>query len=97
MKADHRHILKTHIATERSTALRDRNNEYVFEVDRAANKQQIREAVETAFKVKVDSVNTMIVAGKSRRMGRFEGKTPVWKKAVVRLKKGDSITIFENV
>jgi len=97
MKADHRHILKTHIATERSTSLRDKNNEYVFEVDKAANKYQIKEAVETAFKVTVESVNTMVVAGKTRRMGRNEGKTPVWKKAVVRLKKGDAITIFENV
>ncbi len=97
MKADHRRILQTHIATERTTILREQNNEYVFEVDRAANKYQIKEAVESAFKVKVQSVNTMIVASKTRRMGRNQGKTPIWKKAVVRLKKGESITIFENV
>ncbi len=97
MKADLRPILKTHIATERTTVLREKNNEYVFEVDKAANKYQIKDAVEAAFEVKVERVHTMIVAGKTRRMGRNEGKTPVWKKAVVRLKPGQSITIFENV
>ncbi len=97
MKADLRRILKTHIATERSTQLRERNNEYVFEVDKDSNKYQIRMAVESAFKVKVESVRTMIVAGKMRRMGRNEGKTSTWKKAIVRLKQGDAIGIFDNV
>jgi large subunit ribosomal protein L23 len=85
------------MATERTTRLRELNNEYVFVVDRRAGKYQIRKAVIEAFKVKVDSVRTMIIPGKSRRMGRFEGKTPSWKKAIVRLKKGEVITIFENV
>ncbi len=97
MKADHRHIIKTHIATERTTILREKNNEYVFEVDKVSNKYQIKDAVEAAFGVKVDRVHTMIVAGKTRRMGRNVGKTPVWKKAVVRLKKGESIAIFDNI
>jgi large subunit ribosomal protein L23 len=97
MKADLRPILKSHIATERSTRLRDLNNEYVFEVDTDANKHQIKDAVESAFKVKVDSVRTMIVAGKKRRTRREIGKTPIWKKAVVRLKTGESISMFENV
>lgn len=97
MKADLRNILKRHVATERSTLLREQNNEYVFEVAKDANKFMIREAIEAAFKVKVDRVRTMVVAGKHRRMGRFEGKTPTWKKAIVRLKSGESISIFDNV
>lgn len=96
MKSDPRHIIKTHISTERSTRLREQNNEYVFEVSKAANKYVIKQAVEEAFKVKVASVRTMVVAGKLKRMGRNEGKTPTWKKAVVRLKEGEVITVFEN-
>ncbi len=94
---DSRDILKTHITTERSTLLREKNNEYVFEVDKKASKHQIRAAVERAFKVKVEEVRTVIVPGKPRRMGRFEGKTAAWKKAIVRLKKDQVISIFENV
>ncbi|MDX9858897.1 MAG: 50S ribosomal protein L23 [candidate division Zixibacteria bacterium] len=94
---DSRDILKTHITTERSTMLREKNNEYVFEVDKKASKHQIRAAVERAFKVKVEEVRTVIVPGKPRRMGRFEGKTAAWKKAIVRLKKDQVISIFENV
>jgi large subunit ribosomal protein L23 len=97
MNTDSRLIIKSHISTERSTVLREKNNEYVFEVEKRANKFQIKKAVEDAFKVKVDSVRTINVAGKRRRMGRNEGKTPVRKKAVVRLKPGETITIFENV
>lgn len=97
MKADHRHIIKTHVATERSGLLREQNNEYVFEVEREANKYQIKDAVEAAFGVDVTQVHTMIMAGKVRRMGRNQGKTPTWKKAIVRLKKGQSIAIFENI
>lgn len=97
MKVDSHQIIWSHISTERSTKLRETNNEYVFEVDPKANKYVIKEAIEDAFKVKVDSVRTMIVPGKIRRMGRNEGKTAIWKKAVVRLKKGESITVFENV
>jgi len=97
MKADLRHIIKTHVATERSTALREANNEYIFEVENQANKHQIREAIESAFKVHVSQVRTMIVAGKPRRMGRFQGKTATWKKAIVRLRQGESIAMFDNI
>ena len=90
-------VIKSHITTERSTKLRKKNNEYVFEVERSANKFIIKKAVEEAFKVKVDSIRTINVAGKRRRLGRNEGKTSVWKKAVVRLKAGETIGIFENV
>ena len=97
MSVDPRRIIKAHIATERSTLLREQNNEYVFEVVRDANKHMIKEAVEKAFRVKVDSVRTIVMPGKLRRMGRFEGKTPTWKKAIVRLKKDQVISIFDNV
>jgi large subunit ribosomal protein L23 len=97
MSIDAQTIIKSHIATERTTRLREQNNEYVFEVDRRANKHVIKMAVEQAFRVKVDSVRTIIMPGKVRRMGRYEGKTPTWKKAIVRLKKDQVITIFDNV
>ncbi|MFQ5498261.1 MAG: 50S ribosomal protein L23 [Candidatus Zixiibacteriota bacterium] len=97
MKADHRHIIDLHINTERTTRMKQENNEYVFRVAKGANKYVIKEAVEQAFKVKVAAVRTMIVPGKERRMGRNVGKTSTWKKAVVRLKKGEVITMFENV
>lgn len=97
MSQDPRSIIKSHIQTERSTMLREMNNEYVFEVDKRANKHVIRQAIEGAFRVRVDSVRTMIMPGKMRRMGRNEGKSPTWNKAIVRLKKGESISMFENV
>jgi len=90
-------IIRSHISTERSTKLRELNNEYVFEVDKRANKFTVKKAVEDAFKVKVDTVRTMVVAGKVRRLGRNEGKTSTWKKAIVRLKQGERISIFDNV
>ncbi len=93
---DFRHLIKSHLTTERTVALKAANNEYVFEVDKKATKTQIREAIESAFKVKVEDVRTLIVPGKVKRMGRFAGKTPTWKKAVVRLKKDQSIAMFES-
>ena len=84
------------IVTEKSTALQE-SGRYVFEVDRMATKLEIKEAVEDSFEVKVASVNTMVVKGKRKRFGpRFTlGKT--WKKAIVSLAPGASITIFEGV
>ncbi|MDZ4724044.1 MAG: 50S ribosomal protein L23 [candidate division Zixibacteria bacterium] len=96
MISDPRRIIKSHITTERTTQLKADNNEYVFEVDKKANKFLIKEAIEAAFKVKVVDVRTTIVPGKIRRMGRFAGKTPTWKKAIVKLKKDQTIAIFEN-
>lgn len=90
-------IILSHIVTERTTNLREANNEYVFKVDRSAGKHRIREAIQDVFNVKVDSVRTMTMPGKIKRMGRFAGKRPAWKKAIVRLKTGEVITMFENV
>ncbi len=97
MSLDSRQIIKMHKATERSTLLRQLNNEYVFEVDKGANKYTIKMAVERLFKVKVDSVRTIVVPGKKRRTRYVIGKTSTWKKAIVRLKKGEVISMFENV
>ncbi|MEW5796831.1 MAG: 50S ribosomal protein L23 [Candidatus Zixiibacteriota bacterium] len=90
-------VIKSHIVTERTTALKAARNEYVFEVDKRANKHVIKDAVERVFNVKVDHVRTMIVPGKIKRMGRYEGKSSTWKKAVVRLKEKQVITMFENM
>ncbi|NLL47401.1 MAG: 50S ribosomal protein L23 [Firmicutes bacterium] len=88
-----RDILKRPIITEKSTDLMA-DNKYTFEVDMRANKVQIKEAVEQIFKVEVEKVNTLKVKGKLRRMGRHEGYTSDWKKAIVTLKPGQSIEVF---
>lgn len=97
MKAEYRDLIKSNIVTERSSLLRELNNEYVFEVDKAANKLMIKSAVEDLFKVKVVDVRTIVMPGKIRRMGRNQGKTSTWKKAIVRLKQGETITMFDNL
>lgn len=83
--------------TEKSTDQHDRLNAYSFVVARDANKIQIARAIEELFNVKVRDVKTMQYRGKERRLGRFLGRRPAWKKAVVRLREGDSIEIFEGV
>ena len=69
--------------TEKASILRESDNKYLFEVDARANKIQIADAVETLFKVSVANVNTLIVRGKPKRMGRRMSKTRNWKKAIV--------------
>ncbi len=92
MRADQ--ILRRPIVlTEKANRLRDRN-QIVFEVSRDANKIEIKDAVQAMFKVKVEAVNTSIVRGRDRRMGRGYAKTQNWKKAVVTLKEGDTIDFF---
>ncbi len=80
--------------TEKGNILREAQNQYLFEVDRRANKIQIKQAVETLFNVKVLEVRTMIVRGHMRRMGRGHAKTNNWKKAIVAVKDGDTIEFF---
>jgi large subunit ribosomal protein L23 len=72
-------------------------NKYAFEVDRRANKMQVKDAVESSFDVTVKSVNTFMMKGKKRRYGRRESKMPDWKKAIVTLAPGDKIELFEGV
>ncbi len=94
---DARGIVKQLLSTEKSVKARADESKYAFKVDRDANKHQIKEAVERLFKVHVSGVQTVIMPGKVKRMGRFEGKSPTWKKAVVKLKAGEKIAEFENV
>lgn len=82
------------IVTEKSADLQADDNQYTFEVHREANKIEIRKAVEIVFGVRVDRVNTMVVRGNIRRVGRNYGKTRQWKKAIVTLHEGDSIDLY---
>lgn len=86
-------IRKPIFLTEKSNTLRAKN-QVVFEVLRNANKVQIKEAVQTLFNVKVESVNTMLYRGKDRRMGRGYAKLQNWKKAIVTLGEGENIDFF---
>ena len=90
-------VVKSHIATEKSHIMRDLQNCYVFEVESSANKIDVRRAVEELFNVKVKDVTTMNVRGKMKRLGRFVGKKPNWKKAIVTLAKGETISQLENI
>ncbi len=92
-----RMIIKQFLATEKSTIAKETEGKYAFSVDARANKHQIKDAIEKIFKVEVTSVRTMIMAGKLKRLGRNEGKTPIWKKAIVKLKGDAQITEFENL
>ena len=89
-------ILRRPVITEKSTMLGDRG-QYVFEVARAANKIEIKRAVEVVFKVDVEAVNVSHVRGKMRRMGRSVGMTSNWKKAVVTLRHGQKIELFQGI
>jgi len=90
-------VIQRPLITERGTRAREENNQYFFQVDPAANKHEIKQAVEHYFGVKVEKVRTMNMRGKIKRLGRFSGKRADWKKAVVTLAEGDSIDIFDNV
>ncbi len=97
---EERIILVRPIFTEKIARLQESENKYAFEVDRNANKIEIRKAIEKKFDVKVKNIQTMVVPGKMRqqmtRRGRFYGKRPDWKKAVVTLAEGDKLELFEN-
>jgi large subunit ribosomal protein L23 len=103
-------IIKRPLMTEKSQRLRETggapsavaegetySQKLVFEVARDANKIEIRSAIQSLFKVTVTNVHTLVVRGKTKRVGRFEGQRPSWKKAVVTLKAGDNIEFFEGV
>lgn len=95
-----RTVLIRPIYTEKIARLQDSENKYAFEVARTANKIEVRRAIEARFDVKVKSVQTMNVRGKMRqqmtRRGRFYGRRPDWKKAVITLMEGEKIELFEN-
>ena len=85
------------LLTEKGTRLKEEGNQYLFRVAKTANKVEIRQAIEQIFKVTVLEVRTTRVRGKVKRMGRFQGRRPDWKKAVATLKEGDSIELYEGV
>ena len=89
-------ILIEPVLSEKATALRD-ENKYVFKVNLAANKTQIKEAVRKLFNVKVADCTVMNVGGKNKRVRYRAGKTSNWKKAIVNLEPGETIKVFEGV
>ena len=89
-------IIKRPLDTEKLDRMRDRENKFAFEIHLKANKTEVKQAIEQLFKVKVVAVKTAIVRGKFRRIGRSEGQRPNWKKAIVTLKEGDAISLFEG-
>ena len=103
-------VIKRPLLTEKSARLRETGGaaashaegdayaqQVVFEVARDSNKIEIRRAVQDLFKVSVTDVRTLVVRGKLKRIGRFSGRRPAWKKAFVTLKPGDNIEFFEGV
>ncbi|ABK17244.1 50S ribosomal protein L23 [Syntrophobacter fumaroxidans] len=90
-------ILKRPLVTEKSTTEKDEHNKLFFEVDRRANKIEIKEAVEQIFKVDVLDVATMNVRGKKKRVGRYFTKRADRKKAMVTIKPGQRVEFFEGV
>jgi large subunit ribosomal protein L23 len=89
-------VIRRPIISEKSTALAEIGGKYAFEVAVQANKQEIKDAVQRLFNVKVRQVRTMIMHGKVKRVGRFEVKRANWKKALVTLVEGQKIEFFQN-
>ncbi|MEI6845433.1 MAG: 50S ribosomal protein L23 [Candidatus Firestonebacteria bacterium] len=88
-------VIKRPLITEKGADLKEKHSVYIFAVDVNANKIEIKKAVEKLFNVTVERVNTVIVAGKQRRLGLRKGLKPDWKKAYVTLKKGTKIQQLE--
>jgi large subunit ribosomal protein L23 len=89
-------IKKPIMLTEKSSRLREKQNQVIFEVHRSANKIQIKDAIQKLFGVGVTEVNTLIMRGKEKRMGRGRAQLHNWKKAIVTLKAGDAIQFFDE-
>ena len=94
---DHYSVLKKPLITEKSNLMKDELNQIAFEVDKRANKIEIKESIEKIFKVHVVKVQTLNIKGEKKRVGRSQGKKPDWKKAVITLKEGETIDFFEGV
>ncbi|MCK5255748.1 MAG: 50S ribosomal protein L23 [Deltaproteobacteria bacterium] len=90
-------ILKKPLITEKSNLMKEELSQITFEVDKKANKIEIKKAVEKLFKVHVTKVHTINMLGKRKRLGKSQGKRPDRKKAIVTLKEGDRIEFFEGV
>jgi large subunit ribosomal protein L23 len=96
MKMDMHAILVQPLLTEKITGLREKTNTVGFIVHPNANRVQIKAAVESLLKVKVEKVNVMNVRGKKKKLGRFSGKRSDWKKAFVTLKAGEKLEMYES-
>ena len=90
-------ILQGPLLTEKGALLKEKENKLLFRVAKGANKIEIKNAVEQMFKVKVERVATINYMGKTKRMGRYEGKRPDWKKAVVTLREGEKLDFIEGM
>ncbi len=88
-------VIEKVVQSEKSLKLRESNNTFIFNVNKSANKKDIKDAVEKYFNVKVDEVNTIITRGKFRRAGKYNGKLPNTKKAYIKLKEGQRISALE--
>lgn len=96
MKRDPFDVLIKPLLTEKITGLQEQANRIAFVVRKNASKIEVRHAVESALKVKVETVNVMNVLGKKKRQGRFLGKRPDWKKAIVTLREGEKLDLYES-
>ena len=92
-----RSVVRRALITEKGTVLRELRNQYHFEVQRDANKIDIKRAIEALFQVKVASVRTQQMQGKVRRQGRYAGRRSDWKKAIVTLQPEQKIDLFEQI
>ncbi len=90
-------VIKRPVVTEKSTIAREMSNVVTLAVDPRASKHVIKDAVEQLFEVSVVDVRTMRMHRKTRRVGRFQGRKPEWKKAIVTLAEGHAIEFFEGV
>jgi large subunit ribosomal protein L23 len=91
------YVITSPLITEKGTLVNEQGNQFVFRVRPEANKVEIRKAVETFFKVKVENVRTCNYLGKERRVGKSVGRRPRWKKAYVTVAAGQRIDFFESV
>jgi large subunit ribosomal protein L23 len=96
MKNPHDVIIRA-LVTEKGTKMREAGNRFLFQVHPDANKVEIKKAIEQVFSVHVESVQTQNVMGKRKRLGRYLGSRSSWKKAIVTLRAGDNIDLFEEV
>jgi large subunit ribosomal protein L23 len=94
---DPRTVVRRALITEKGTRLREAGNQFTFEVAIDANKIEIRRAVQQIFGVTVTEVRTMRVPGKTKRMGRYAGQRPDWKRAIVTVAAGQTIPLFEEI
>jgi large subunit ribosomal protein L23 len=89
-------VVRRPLITEKSERGREADQQYAFEVHREATKIQVKIAVEKLFGVHVTAIRTSIARGKNKRVGRSMGRRPNWKKAIVTLKEGETISLFEG-